>query len=57
MPTTGVAQWTCAVSNLVFIYIYGLYTERITQENSYSSSHNAALWLHGDYMVTTTVTM
>ena len=23
MPTTGVAQWTCAVSNLGFIYIYG----------------------------------
>ena len=24
MPTTGVVQWTCAVSNLGFIYIYGL---------------------------------
>ena len=24
MPTTDVAQWTCAVSNLGFIYIYGL---------------------------------
>ena len=24
MPTTGVAQWTCTVSNLGFIYIYGL---------------------------------
>ena len=23
MPTTGVGQWTCAVSNLGFIYIYG----------------------------------
>ena len=23
MPTTGVAQWTCAVSDLGFIYIYG----------------------------------
>ena len=22
MPTTSVAQWTCAVSNLGFIYIY-----------------------------------
>ena len=23
MPTNGVAQWTCAISNLGFIYIYG----------------------------------
>ena len=28
MPTTDVAQWTCAVSNLGFIYIYAIYQLR-----------------------------
>ena len=30
MPTTGVAQWTCAVSNLGFIYIYGYMSSGIS---------------------------
>ena len=47
MPTTGVAQWTCAVSNLGFIYIYTIATQQkvVPSHGAYSSHQTRALYL------------
>ena len=46
MPTTGVAQWTCAVRNLGFIYIYGTVNDSTSQSLNSDKVAEFCSWIN-----------